>query len=415
MSDNDKHPRLLQDPESGNMIEVIYAIPPQMVRAGERSHRPGASIATVITRLRNRWRLVAILTCLGAAIGLVTALTAPNRYTASATALPPSDKAGGGLLAQYAGLAAAAGIQLPNAPTSSVDSIMAILDSRRLREPLIEKFSLRQYYASGTREDALDAFSRDFDPRNDKKTNTIIISVSNRSSELAAQIANEAADLLRGVYNEINQSTAAREREFLEARVNKAEADASAAARALAEFQAAKGAVELESQTKATIEAIAKLQGELIVQQIELKAMLGAAASPGNPEIQLVQGRIDAISDKMEQMLGAGGSDPGVLIGLGNLPDLGIAYLEKYRAVKKHEAIHAALVAQLEAARFGEARTSEVVTIVDRAFAPERKSGPPRAQICIAAVVFSFVAACAWVVLIPALRARLVDPPGPHG
>jgi tyrosine-protein kinase Etk/Wzc len=400
------HGRTLHDPATGRDVELVYAIPPQLL--GESSPADsGTSPAELLGRLLAGWRIIAGLTVMGALIGLCIALTTPNRYTASATALPPAEKGGGsGSLAQYAGLAAVAGVQLPGASSSSVDMIMAILASRRLQEPLIERFQLRDYYKAGTRDGVLAAFAADFSARNDKKTNTITIAVTNRDAARAAEIANATADLLKTAYNELAQSSATRERAFLEARLKDTEAELQVAAKALSEFKTAKGAIELESQTKATVEAIAKLQGELIGQQIELKAMLASAASPDNPLVQLRQERVSAMTGEMQRLLGAGGDGPGVLLGLASLPELSIAYVERYRAVKKFEAVLGALTAQLESARINEVRTNEVVTIIDRAYPPERKSGPPRAQICIVATLLAGLAGCGVVLLLPSLRRR---------
>jgi len=399
--------RTLHDPATGRDVELVYAFPPRLFADQPDRGEGGASPSEILTRLTNRWRTLLLAAFLGAAIGLIIAFATPNYFTASATALPPGEKAAGGMMAQYAGLAAAAGIQLPGAPTSSVDAIMAILASRRLREPLIERFQIREYYRASSRDEVLAALSADFGVRNDKKLNTITISVTNRDPQKAADIANAAAELLRVIYNEINQGTATRERIFLEGRVKQAEHDLGAAATVLAEFQAQRGAVEIESQTKATIEAIARFQGELIAQQIELKALLASAASPDNPRVQLLQEQVKALSSEMQRLLGAGDENTGgVFLGLAGLPELGIAYVERYRAVKKNEALLAALATQLEGARLNEIRTTEVVTIIDRAFVPERKSGPPRVQICFSAAIFGLVAGCAFVLVSPALRRK---------
>lgn len=397
--------RTLIDPATGREVVIVYAQPPSAFQDTTAEVVTGTSPAELIARLLAGWRTVVSCTALAAVVGLAIALTTPNRFTASATALPPPEKgSGSGLMAQYAGLAAAAGVQLPGAQASSVDAIMAILNSRRLQEPLIERFQLRDYYQATTRDDVLLAFAQDFSIRNDKKSNTITIAVTNRDPQRAADITNAAADLLRSIYNEISQGTAGRERSFLESRLKDTEADLLKASQALADFKTAKGAIEIESQTKATVEAIAKLQGELIGQQIELKALLAAAASQDNPRVQLLQEKIAAMTGEMQRLLGSGGDGPGVLLGLGSLPELSIAYIERFRAVKKFEAVLTALTSQLESARINEVRTSEVVTIVDRAFVPERKSGPARAQICIAATVLGGLAGCAAVLLAPGLR-----------
>lgn len=396
--------RTLIDPNSGREVVVIYAYPPQFATETTGEVVDGTSPAELLARLWAGRKLVAAVTAIGIVVGLSIALITPNRYTASATALPPSDKGGGGGMGQYASMAAAAGIQLPGSPSGSIDVIMAILTSRRLYEPLIERFQLRDYYQATSRDAVLKAFAADFDARQDKKSNLITITCTNRSPQVAADIANAAADLLRSTFNEIGQSRAGREREFLEERIKSTEAELTIAAKALAEFQGQHRTMEIESQTRASIEAVAKLQGELIGQQIELKALLASAASPDNPRIQLLQERVNAMTSEMQRLLGASGDGPGVLLGLASLPELGIAYVERFRAVKKREAVLGALTTQLESARINEVRSSEVVTIIDRAYVPERKSGPPRAQICIAATLLGCLAGCAAVLLLPKLR-----------
>ncbi len=97
-------------------------------------------------------------------------------------------------------------------------------------------------------------------------------------------------------------------------------------------------------------------QGELIGQQIELKAMLASAASPDNPHVPLLQEKLNAMTSGMQRLLGEG--CPGVLLGLGSLPELSIAYIERFQAVKKFEAVLTALTSQLESARINGLRTA---------------------------------------------------------
>ena len=391
----------LIDPATGRQVIVVYAFPPGMAMP-DQPVDGGTSPAELLGRILAKWRLVTATTVLGAAIGLKIALTTPNIYTASATALPPPDKGGGGMMAQYAGLAVAAGMSLPSAPTSNTDSIMAILASRRLQEPLIERFGLRAYYQVTTRDDALHAFAANFSARLDKKSNTIAITCTNREPQKASDIANAAASDLRVIFNQINQGTASRERDFLERRLAATEIELATAAKALADFQSQHNAISIESQTKATIEAIAKLQGELIGQQIELRALLASQASPDNPRVQLLQERVNAMGTEMQRLLGGEKNEgPGVLLGLASLPELGIAYVERYRMVKKCEAVLAALTTQLEAARINEVRQAEVVNIIDQAYPPERKAGPARAQICMTATMLGGLLGIALALLPP--------------
>lgn len=377
--------RRLVDPETGQTVHLVYAFPPQLLQ-GQEGDDDGISLAELGRRLwRGRW-IVAACALLGGLLGAGYSFLLPNVYTATVVALPPSDSGGRGLLSQYAGLAAMSGIQLPTGPASSVDEIMAILESRRLAEPLIERFDLVDYYFPGAdepppREAVHEAFREDFTAEHSQKTNRITFGYTHQEPESAAAVAGAAADLLGEIFNEIHHSSAEREVAFLEERLARTERDLAAAAEALAAFQRETGAVEIEAQTRATIEAVAEMQGELIAQQVELRALLASQASEDNPRIQLLQERIAAAQDQMRDLLGSERSGEGVLVALGAAPELGIRYLRLLREVKKQEAVHTAVSGQLEAARVNQVRNSEAVTIVDGPGMPEQKSGPRRSRI----------------------------------
>lgn len=385
------------DPVTGRQIQVVYACLPPF-SSGE------ISPVHFVRRLAIHWRFISGCAAVFALIGLALSLATPNRFTAYVTALPPLEKPGSGALTQYAGLAAAAGMTLPGASPTSTDSILAISGSRRLAKPLVDKFELGHYYGAKYDEDALAAFSKELSVTIDKKSNLIKLSFNHQNPRVAADVANAAADLLRSIYNEIGHVSATRERIFLENRIAQAESEYRNNLNSLAEFQIKNNAVEIEAQTKATIEAVARLQGDLMVQQVELRSLLASQESDGSPRMKLLRERVIAMEAEISRLQGDGGLNPGIYLGLKGLPGLSIAYLERFRAVKKSEIMVAALSAQLEAARLNEIRSNEVITIVDDARIPERKSGPPRAQICLSALMFGLLAGCGLAILLPIKR-----------
>lgn len=82
---------------------------------------------------------------LGLAFGLalfvaIYSLTLPNRYKASALLAPTSSGGGGGLASQYGGLASLAGISLPKGETTTAETAMAVIKSRKfISEFIVEK------------------------------------------------------------------------------------------------------------------------------------------------------------------------------------------------------------------------------------------------------------------------------------
>lgn len=87
---------------------------------------------------------------LGLAAGLavlvaIYSLTLPNQYKASALLAPASgDGGGGGLASQYGGLASLAGISLPKGSTSTAQTAMAVMQTRKFLSEFIAENQLKQ-------------------------------------------------------------------------------------------------------------------------------------------------------------------------------------------------------------------------------------------------------------------------------
>ena len=64
----------------------------------------------------------------------------------------------------------------------------------------------------------------------------------------------------------------------------------------------------------------------------------------------------------------------------------------------------------MEAARIDEGQNAILVQVVDKAVAPERKSGPRRLLIVLVSTVAAFLIACLAVLLSEALRRKYRDP-----
>jgi len=388
----------LIDPDTGQAVHLVYAIPPELLNGGTPDD-DGISLHDLIARLwRGRLWIIGG-TVLGAVLGLVIALSKPNVYTAEVVTLPPADKMSGTNLAQFAGMAAMAGINLPTVEGTSKDSLVAILNSRTLHERLIEQFQLAAYYESpDSRDRALNAFRKDWAAHAPKTAATIAFGYTHTDPQQAAAVANRASELLRDLFTQMQQSEATRERIFLEQRFKQSENDWQRAADAMASFMREHKAVQIEAQTEATVAALGTLQGQLIAQKIELNAQRAVASGEGNPMVQLLAERIHGLEAEIARLQGS--STDGALIGLGALPDLGQEYLTLLRESKRQEALLIGLIAQVESAKISEVREARMVTIVDPAYPPDIKSGPKRTMICLMATILGFMAGCiVWLFL----------------
>lgn len=389
----------LVDEATGQPVQLIYALPSELF-GGSLSNKD-AEVVDLCGYAKQLWirrRVIVSLTVCSGIIFSVISLLMPNYYSSSVSAMPPTEQQVGGL-AQFADLANMAGIGVGSG--GSAEEVLAILDSRTLRGRLIEEFNLTEYYGEKFLEDALIEFGSDFSVRHDKKTNRISFGYTHKVPEVSAQVSERAAGLLQERFNEIHQSSSRRERVFLEKRLELAEGELARAQQSLAEFRRG-GAVELEAQTRATVEAIGTLQGQLIAQQIELRALLASQAARDNPQIVLLQQRVDELSRAISRLSGVEGGQ-GVLLGLGAIPALGIDYLNHLRELKRGETLVSMLIAQLEASRIAEVRDADAVTIVDPAFVPQLKSKPRRGLICVVGTLLGFLAVCGWILASPFL------------
>src|ERR1039458_9328929 len=75
-------------------------------------------------------------------------------------------------------------------------------------------------------------------------------------------------------------------------------------------------------------------------------------------------------------------------------------YVRRLRDVKYHEAVYDFLNKQLEASRIDEAKDAILVQVVDKAVAPERKSGPHRLLIVLVSAAIAFLLSCLGILLI---------------
>jgi len=380
-------PQKLVEESTGRVYRII---PETSFGPISSAHSPVTELKleSIIKFVKNGRVIIGLCIVIGAAIGLAMALSRPNVYSAEVTALPPQGKGGGGL-SQMAAVAASAGLALPGPDANSRDAVAAILNSRSLHERLILKYNLREHYMTDSPDKVLIAFRKNWSNKIPKFGSTISFGYTHVDPKTATALTNSAAEILRELYTEMQQSEAAKECKFLEGRAAQARQECEAAATALSKFMQENKTVQIEAQAGATVSALGTLQGQLIAQKIELSAQLAVAANESNPLVQLTTERIKGLESEIAHL--QGGAINGALIGLNAIPALAQQFLSLMREAKRHEALLLGIVAQLESSRLAQAREAQVVSIVDYARIPDIKSGPDRAFICIAATIMGSI------------------------
>jgi len=368
-----------------------------------------------IARLFLVWNqriFLARMAAIGLAGAVLVAFLIPNSYTSTTRLMPPDQGPEGGMamLAALAGKAGGTigglGAQLLGLKTTG-DLFIGILQSRTVEDDLIGKFNLRKLYSDKRLEDARTELAKRTGASQDRKSEIITISVTDRSPQRAQQMAEEYVTELNSVVTNLNTSSAHRERVFLEGRLSQVQQNLESAEKQFSQFASKNTAIDIQEQGKAMIQAGAALEGQLIAAQTELEG-LRQIFTDNNVRVRETQARIDEIRRQLQKLGGtsspstdakaAATTDAGSLYpSIRELPILGVTYADLYRQMKVQEAVFEALTQEYELAKVEEAKETPSVKVLDPANIPEKKSSPPRLLIVFAGTFLAGTVGIAWV------------------
>lgn len=340
-------------------------------------------------------------------IGLV--LIIPKQYKSVARVMPPEQQSSGAmLLAAIAGRegglgslgALASGLLANHSTTALLEDLMR---SGTVSGHLIDRFDLQRLYHSRYRVDAAKKLARRTKITDDRKSGVITLEVTDTDPVRARDMSQAYLDELNKLVIATSTSTARRERIFIEQRLASVEKDLEKAQADLSEFSSKNSTIDIKEQTRAMVDAGARLEGEMLVAQAELES-LRQIYGDANVRVRQTEARIATLKHELEEMAGSGGAEPpkpGALESLSpqlrQLPRLAVPYVNLYRKVQTQEAVFGLLTQQYELARIEEAKDIPVVSIIDAPGIPEKKSFPPR-LILVCVFTFAIVgAAAAWV------------------
>lgn len=153
------------------------------------------------------------------ALGIAFAITPV--FTAKTTLLPPQSGAGGtaaAILDQLGPLAGGFGV----GTGGSTNAIMAYLNSDSLRDKVIAKFNLKAYYDAVLQTDARKALESATKVTSDRKSDLITLEVTDKSPQLAADIANYYVEAVKEAMGQAAADRARIQRELLERQIEEA-------------------------------------------------------------------------------------------------------------------------------------------------------------------------------------------------
>ena len=376
-----------------------------------------------VDRLRLLWeerRFLFRISIYGLAFFTVLAFLIPKRYESSAVLMPPDDQSSSGMMLAAAfaskvsgSLGEVAGDMM--GLKSSGDLFIGILRSRTVQDDLITKFDLRKEYGTRQWDNTRKILTTRTMISADRKSGIITITVTDNDPRRAAAMAGEYVAELNIVVNQLNTSSAHRERVFLEERLTQVKQDLESAEKDFSQFASKSGAIDIKEQGRAMVESAAVLEGQLIAAQSELQG-LKQIYSENNVRVRSLRARISELQSQLQQMGGkqevgveASPSDSGELYpSIRKLPLLGVPYADLYRRTRVQEAVFESLTREYELAKVAEAKEIPSVRVLDPPDVPEHKSFPPRLVIIMLGA-FSGLA-CAVAVVIAKAQWEEIEP-----
>jgi capsule polysaccharide export protein KpsE/RkpR len=287
-----------------------------------------------------------------------------------------------------------------------------LLQSETVRGYLIDRFNLQHVYNTRYRFTTAKRLARRTKISDDKKSGVITIEVEDTDPVRARDLAQAYLDELNKLVNKTSTSAARQERIFIEHRLNDVQIDLEHAQIELSEFASKNSTVDIKEQTRAMVDAGARVQGELLVQKAGLQS-LRQIYGDSNVRVKETEARVAALQHDIEQMTGSSAplpeagsgsddasADKGELYPpLRQLPRLAVPYADLYRRVKVQETVFELLTQQYEMARLEEAKDVPVISIIDAPGIPEKKSFPPRLILTAVLTFLSFSVAASLILL----------------
>ncbi|MBU0700049.1 MAG: hypothetical protein KJ993_03440 [Actinobacteria bacterium] len=336
-------------------------------------------------RVINRYRALIITICIiSVLLTMIVSLLMPKIYESTVTILSPQDGSRGGMsLAAFPELQSAMGI-MGMGQKSSMDTFVAILNSRNMADAVIKQFNLLMVYKAKIIEDARRGLKEATKVSVGKKNDLITITVQDTDAKRAAGIANFYVSNLDLMSRGLALSQAQQARIFIEKRLKETEKSLIDAEERLTGFKTQQEIVEIGEQAKAAIGASAQIEGEIMASEVQLKVMQSYATAD-HPDVSKLRLKIEQLKKELGKMKCGKES-------FSKTPRLGLDITRLMRELKIQETVFELLTQQYEQVKISEARDTPSVQVLDTAVASAKKCKPKiKANMMIAGTLSLFM------------------------
>lgn len=359
-----------------------------------------------------RRRRMILVTCI--TVSVVTAgisLIITPVYRASAVLFPPSESQGTlGISAILEKLPV--GMLGLGESVVSATEFVPILKSQRVAEAIIRRFNLQETYDAETREELLQLVDDRLEVELSREQ-FLTVSYEAETPDAAAEITNAFVEELDLALRHRREQQARDLRSYLEKRLAQAERGMIEAEQAYNAFQKEHSAIDVESQTRAQIDAYSSLITSTLGEMIIRREIAALQMNPDNNRVRQLDIEIEGAQEALDGILAGSEPDssgraaremPGIMLPMNRIPDLGLQALRLMREIEIRTLIYQFVLQEFEKSSFEEKKETSLVVVMDPAAPPDFRSRPRRALMVGTAAGLSLILSILVAFLMEALQ-----------
>ncbi len=353
--------------------------------------------------LMGRKRLLLGILLLTTLVTAVVSLVMNKTFESRALIVPP--EGGGNPLTAFLGDLPMSGLLAGTLPGGGGgDYFVAILNSRVMREKVLDRFDLREHYKmseSAKIEDVFKAMARRITAELDLETGMINLRAQDKDPVMARDIAAFMVDELEQLNLQYKTRRARNNRLFIEGEVLKIRASLDSLEGELVRFQEEQRVLEPFEQSKVILAEYAEIKAQAALKELELRlARIGLSA--GHPKILMLESELQAIQQKLRESYEQGDSD--LFLAVTQLPETTVEFLRHQRELEIENKKLAFMLPQLEQAKIEEVNDTEVLEVLDPPVVAEKRLRPKRTLMVIVADAVAFVLASLMILFLHRLE-----------
>lgn len=327
----------------------------------------------------------------------------PISYNSTASLLPPetTQPMGFSSLVQNVDVLSSLG----NAGNLNSQLLAEMLKSRSAAEYVVKRLNLKSYYNVPTELEACNRLTKDLSVEVSKEgvlkfsftANTKLFSRFSNEKDSVKVLTKKVVELLIEALENINRnknsSKARRTRLYLESQKILTKSQLDSTESLLLEFQRKNKAIALTEQVKASIEAGAKLQSEIMSVEIAL-GLLRQNLSEESQQIQALKAKLSELREQSKKM-DSGNTE--ILLAFKDTPELGLKYANLLRDVKILNDVYLLLEQQYYKEKIQETKDIQTIEVLDPPVVPEKETAPRVFFHSFIGAIFSFLSYLAFL------------------